>query len=58
MSSFSEVLNLVVILDFNGNLWCSGLLEIRSHSYLGPEHAWKSLMSTTVIGGEAKSWKG
>lgn len=49
MSSFSEVLNLVAILDFNGDLWCSGLLEIRSLLYLGLGHGWKSLMSTAVL---------
>lgn len=49
MSPFSEVLNLVAILDFNGDLWCSGLLEIRSLLYLGLEDGWKSLASTTVL---------
>ena len=55
VSLFSEVLNLVVILDFNGNLWCSGLLEIRSLLYLGPEHGWKNLISTTVLSVEGLS---
>lgn len=49
MASFSEVLNVVVILDFNGNLWCSGLLEIGSLFCLRLEHGWKSLTSGSVL---------
>lgn len=55
LSSFPEVLNPVVILDFNGDWWCSGLLEIRSLLYLGPGHGWKSLISTAVLSVERLS---